>query len=193
MWFTIVIILSNWTLLHGIRSASPMIVRRNGIFSNSCGREVWFRTAQTVAKGGIANSKDSVKHQTSLWKAKKPSQKVDLFNGRRDRQHPLFVWIEWRRQKEVSNKFEVHFVKQRNPIYEQRSLICIYRQEKGGSVNSFITLLYQLAEHCSYCDLHNKMIQDRIVVGLRDSNLWERLQADPELTLDKVITMIRQT
>ena len=29
----------------------------------------------------------------------------------------------------VSNKFKAHFVKQSNPIYEQRSLICIDRKE----------------------------------------------------------------
>ena len=63
------------------------------------------------------------------------------------------------------------------------------RQEKGESVNSFIISLYQLAEHCNYCDLHDEMIRDRIVVGLRDSNLSERLQTDPELTIDKEITM----
>ena len=37
------------------------------------------------------------------------------------------------------------------------------------------------------------MILDLIVVGLRDSNLSERLQTDPELTLDKAITMARRT
>ena len=68
----------------------------------------------------------------------------------------------------------------------------MHRQEKGGSVDSFITLLYRLAEHCRYCNLHNKMIQDWIAMGLRDSNLSERLQTDPELTLDKAITMTRQ-
>ena len=68
------------------------------------------------------------------------------------------------------------------------------RQEEGEPVDSFITLLsYQLAEHCNYCELHDKMIWDQIVVGLRDSNLLERLQTDPELTLDKAITMVRQT
>ena len=36
------------------------------------------------------------------------------------------------------------------------------------------------------------MIQDRIVVGLLDSNLSERLQTDPELTLDKAISMAQQ-
>ena len=31
----------------------------------------------------------------------------------------------------VSNKFEVHFVKRRNPIYEQRSLICVDRKKEN--------------------------------------------------------------
>ena len=35
------------------------------------------------------------------------------------------------------------------------------------------------------------MIQYQIVVGLRDSNLSERLQASPELNLNKAITMVR--
>ena len=67
------------------------------------------------------------------------------------------------------------------------------RQEEGESVDSFITSLYRLAEHCNYRDLHNEMIRDRIVVGLRDAALSERLQTDSELTLDKAITMVRQT
>ena len=65
------------------------------------------------------------------------------------------------------------------------------RQEEGEPVDSFITLLYRLAEHRNYRDLYDEMIQDRIVVGLRDSDPSERLQTDPELTLDKAITMAR--
>ena len=65
-------------------------------------------------------------------------------------------------------------------------------QEEGESVGSFITSLsYRLAEHCNYSDLNDEMIRDWIVVGLRDSNLSERLQTDPELTVDKAITLIR--
>lgn len=67
------------------------------------------------------------------------------------------------------------------------------KQEEGEPVDSFITLLYRLAEHCSYRDLHDKMIQDWIVVGIHDSSLSERLQTDPELTLDKAIAMARQS
>ncbi len=46
-------------------------------------------------------------------------------------------------------------------------------------MDTFVTDLYALAEHCSYGDLHDEMIRDRLVVGLRYS---ERLQLDAELT-----------
>ena len=68
------------------------------------------------------------------------------------------------------------------------------RQEEGEPVDSFITSLsYRLAEYCNYGDLHDEMNRDWIVVGLRDSNLSERLQTDPNLTLNKPITIAQQT
>ena len=54
----------------------------------------------------------------------------------------------------------------------------------------FITDLYALAEHCGYGTLHDEMIRDRIVVGLRDAALSEKLQLDAELTLDKAVTRV---
>ena len=41
--------------------------------------------------------------------------------------------------------------------------------------------------------VHDEMIRYRIIVGLRDSNLSERLQTYPELNLDKAITMAQRT
>ena len=37
------------------------------------------------------------------------------------------------------------------------------------------------------------MIRDRIVVGLLDAGLSMKLQMDPDLTLDKAVTMARQS
>ena len=59
-------------------------------------------------------------------------------------------------------------------------------REEGELVDSFrhnIGRLYRLAEHCNYM-VHNEMIRYWIIVGLRDSNLSERLQTYPELNLD---------
>ena len=69
----------------------------------------------------------------------------------------------------------------------------MHRREEGEPVYSFIISLYLLVEQCNYRNLHDEMIWDQIVVDLQDSNLSERLQTDPELTLNKAITMARQT
>ena len=39
---------------------------------------------------------------------------------------------------------------------------------------------------------HDEMIRDRIVVGIRDAKLSEKLQLDAELTLSKAVTQVRQ-
>ena len=65
-------------------------------------------------------------------------------------------------------------------------------QEEGEPIDVFITDLYTLAEHCSYGELHDEMIRDRIVVGIRSAKLSEKLQLDPKLTLETAVTQARQ-
>ena len=89
----------------------------------------------------------------------------------------------------VKGKFDSHFVQRRNVIVE-RAKFNRRRQEEGEPVETFI---YSLAEHCGYGNLHNEMIRDRIVVGIRNSALSEKLQLDPRLTLDGAITQVRQS
>ena len=87
----------------------------------------------------------------------------------------------------------MHFVKCRNItcIFE-RAKFNMRKQEEEESVVSFIADLYALDEHCGYNALHNEMIRDRLVVGLRDASLSEMLQLDAELTLDKVVSHVCQ-
>lgn len=56
-------------------------------------------------------------------------------------------------------------------------------------MDSFITTLYGLAKHCDYDALHNHMIRDRLVVGLRDAALLEKLQMDADQSLKTVISL----
>ena len=49
-------------------------------------------------------------------------------------------------------------------------------QGEDEAVESFITALYCLVEYCEYGTLRDEMIRDRLVVGLRDAKLSERLQ-----------------
>ena len=63
-----------------------------------------------------------------------------------------------KKYSEVKAKFEEHFIKKRNVIYE-RAKFNSRKQEEGEPVDSFITDLHALAEHCEYKDLHDEMIR----------------------------------
>ncbi|UYV63189.1 hypothetical protein LAZ67_2003384 [Cordylochernes scorpioides] len=65
-------------------------------------------------------------------------------------------------------------------------------QEEGEPIDEFITSLYSLAESCEYATLHDEMIRNRIVVGVRDKNLSERYQLDESFTLEKAVKTVRQ-
>ena len=89
-------------------------------------------------------------------------------------------------------KFNSHFVKRRNVIYD-RAKFNSRLQQDGESVEEFIYSVHTLAQYCSYGNLHDEMVRDRIVVGIRDVSLSQKLQMDPELTLEKATKMVRES
>lgn len=91
----------------------------------------------------------------------------------------------------VKDSFETYFVPRKNVIYE-RARFNQRVQQTNETVDSFITALYTLAENCSYGALHDELIRDRLVVGLRDTSLAERMQLDRDLTLEKALNMARK-
>ena len=92
----------------------------------------------------------------------------------------------------VKEKFEDYFVKRRNKIYKQ-ARFNQRSQLPGEPGDEFITSLYCLAEHCSYGELQDEMISDRIVVGLQDAVLSEKLQLEPYSTLESAISKVKQS
>ena len=92
----------------------------------------------------------------------------------------------------VKEKFDSYFEPQRNVIFE-RAKFNQRRQQQGESVDAFITDLYCLADRCNYGELRNEMIRDRIVVGLLDDALSEKLQLDSRLTLETAVVTARQS
>lgn len=92
----------------------------------------------------------------------------------------------------IKESFDRYFVKKRNVIYE-RSIFNHRVQKPDESVDSFITDLHRLAEFCEYGDLHDQLVHDRIVVGLRDTKLTEKLEMDSELTLEKAVINAQQS
>ena len=91
----------------------------------------------------------------------------------------------------VCGKFDDFFKVRRNVIFE-RARFNRQNQLEGEPAEKYIMELYHLTENCEYGVLTNEMIRDRLVVGIRDEVLSERLQLDPDLTLEKTKKMVRQ-
>ena len=91
----------------------------------------------------------------------------------------------------VLEKLDEYFQVRRNVIFE-RAQFNRRNQLEGESCDQYITELYNLAERCSYGHLMAEMIRDRLVVGILDKGLSEKLQLYPELTLEQAKTMVRQ-
>ena len=52
--------------------------------------------------------------------------------------------------------------------------------------------MYALLQHCNYGILEDERIRERIVVGIKNSRLSQKLQLDPELTFEKSVMQVRQ-
>ena len=92
----------------------------------------------------------------------------------------------------VQKRFQDHLVQRRNPVYE-RARFNQRTQQPGETVDAFVTALHSLAENCDYSELRETMIRDRLVAGLLDASLSEKLQLEPDLTLQDAIKRARNS
>ena len=91
----------------------------------------------------------------------------------------------------LKKKFEDYVNQRKNTVFE------IYRfwewkQQEGETIEQFITELKTHAKSCEFGEQHDSMIRDRIVFGVRDTRLKERLlRESSELTLEKAASIYR--
>ncbi|UYV71852.1 hypothetical protein LAZ67_9000693 [Cordylochernes scorpioides] len=134
----------------------------------------------------------------SGMKKKEEADKIDLFMYLMgDRADDIFRTFKFEKEEEatkidsVLKAFDSHFCVRKNIIYE-RAKFNSRIQEDREPVDEFITSLYKLADSCEFEGLHEQLIRVRIVVGVRDKALSERMQLDSELTLEKAVKLVRQ-
>ena len=114
-----------------------------------------------------------------------------------DAAEDIFESFKWEDQEQktyenVKQKFQNYFSKKKNVIYE-RAKFNERKQKEGETVDAFITALHKLATKCDYGALNDDLIRDRIVEGIRDQGLSEKMQLDEKLTLSKATKMARES
>lgn len=92
----------------------------------------------------------------------------------------------------VLAKFEAYFIPRRNVIHE-RACFNQRMQRPGERAETFIRTLYELSENCEFGANREENIRDRIVVGIMDKDLSQRLQMVPNLTLEMAVREVRQS
>ena len=93
---------------------------------------------------------------------------------------------------EVIKTLDSYFGVRKNPV------VCHARfntriQRQNESVDSFIQDLYRLADDCGYGTMRDILICDRIVVGVNDEALSDRMQINKNLKLEDAVEMARQS
>lgn len=94
--------------------------------------------------------------------------------------------------EEVKSAINNYFEVRRNVIVE-RVKFNKRVQQPGEPIDSFIQDLYRIADDCEYGVLKNELIRDRIIVGVLDDALSDKLQSNTKLTLDDAVKLSRQS
>ena len=91
----------------------------------------------------------------------------------------------------VLGMFSDYFEPKGKAIHE-RATFRKRNQKEGESVEEYIRHMYELSEHADFAD-RESTIRDRLVLGLLDQELSEKLQLESELTLTKATQLTRQS
>lgn len=90
---------------------------------------------------------------------------------------------------EVWKAFEAYCAPKKNEVYEAFKFNS-RNQQNGESFDSFLLDLKKLVKNCGYQE-KDRMIRDRIVIGINDDNLRKKFLEKSDLNLTKCIEMAR--
>lgn len=103
-----------------------------------------------------------------------------------------FVFEEGDKMKldKILQRFEAYCIPKRNVTYERhRFFTCV--QKQGETIDQYVTELRNRSKTCEFGELTDSLIKDRIVCGIPDSALRERLLREQELNLEKALVLCR--
>ncbi|XP_012941040.1 uncharacterized protein K02A2.6-like [Aplysia californica] len=89
----------------------------------------------------------------------------------------------------VLENFDAHFVPKWNLIHE-RAKFHARAQNSGETIEEYVRALCKLSEHAAFKD-RDETLRDRLVLGVLDNELSQRLQLEATLTLKSAIETAR--
>lgn len=88
----------------------------------------------------------------------------------------------------LKQKFSDFFVAKKNLTFE-RFTFNKMRQENGESFNDFYNKILKQSKNCEFKDLVDELVKDKIVIGISDNSLRQKLLAEQALDLNKTVEL----
>lgn len=92
--------------------------------------------------------------------------------------------------QEVIKVFDEYFKPKQNEVINSYNFNkrC---QEDGETFDAFYTAIRKLADNCNFGDQKNRMLRDRIVIGVQDQRMQQKLLEIKDLSLEKAVDISR--
>ena len=90
----------------------------------------------------------------------------------------------------ILTKLETLLIGEANETYERFRFIQ-RQQQYGETFDNYLTALKSLAKTCNFADLHDSLLRDRLVIGIKSNNTRKRLLQERNLNLSKCIDICR--
>ena len=92
----------------------------------------------------------------------------------------------------VKGCFATQFVGRTNVIFKRARFNKHFGSKQESMIN-LIKSLYMLADTCQFGTLKEEIIEDRIIVGISNAMLSQKLMQDDTLTLDKAVKQAKSS
>lgn len=166
--------------LPGVSPPPPLKLSENIADNWRMWKQMWTNYSVVAELGSR-----SVDFQIALFLHAIGAEGLKIFNGME------FVNGEVKDLPTILRKFDTFTIGEVNETYE-RYVFNIRIQDPTETIDSYVTILRTLAKSCNFCDcLHDTLIRDRIVTGVRDQPTRKRLLQERNLTLPKCIDICR--
>uniref|UniRef100_A0A1B8Y8I2 Gypsy retrotransposon integrase-like protein 1 n=1 Tax=Xenopus tropicalis TaxID=8364 RepID=A0A1B8Y8I2_XENTR len=126
------------------------------------------------------NRKIKLFHYLIGEKGREISQTLSITSGRDD--NPTL--------RDIIQAFDKYCDPKKNETVERYTFFS-RNQEPGENIDTYVTELKILASTCEFGDIRDSLIRDRIVCGIRDTHLRERLLREENLALEKCLQICR--
>lgn len=92
----------------------------------------------------------------------------------------------------IKLRFKNYFTPKTNVTYERYQFNRMTQQD-GETFDEFLTKAKAQSAKCEFGTLHDSLLRDKIIIGIRSESLREQLLADDDSTLDRVTNKCRAT